>query len=68
MSQQELAVAAGVSRSTIKYFEGGNHVPFANNLSAIERALMRRGVSFQDKGITVADEISLPSESADVTS
>jgi transcriptional regulator with XRE-family HTH domain len=51
MSQQELANASGVSLRTISSFEdASDRLPTAANLAAIEKALRRLGVVFQDDG------------------
>ena len=46
ISQTELAEAASVSRQTIVDFERGARTPYANNLSAIRKALEAAGVEF----------------------
>jgi len=43
-SQGELAEKASVGLSTVKSFEGGTRIPIANNLSAIQRAIVDAGV------------------------
>lgn len=53
MSRQELANASGVSLRTISSFEdvSDSRVPTAANLAAIQTALQRLGVMFQDAGV-----------------
>ena len=46
-SQDDLAVAAKVSLSTVKDFEKKRRNPIANNLEAIKRALEAEGISFR---------------------
>ena len=51
MSQQELANASGVSLRTISSFEdASDRLPTTANLAAIQTALQRLGVVFQDGG------------------
>jgi predicted transcriptional regulator len=45
-SQTKLAKSAKVSLSTVKDFEAGRHVPHADNLDSIVRALERAGIEF----------------------
>jgi len=45
-SQPQLAIASGVSVSTIRDFETGKRQPIGNNLSAIRNALEVAGVVF----------------------
>jgi transcriptional regulator with XRE-family HTH domain len=49
-SQQELAVASGVSVSTIRDFETSKRSPIGNNLAAMQRALEAAGVEFTNGG------------------
>lgn len=52
MSRQELAHASGVSLRTISSFEdASDRLPTAANLTAIQTALQRLGVVFQDGGV-----------------
>ena len=52
MSRQELANASGVSLRTISSFEDASErLPTAANLAAIQTALQRLGVVFQDSGV-----------------
>jgi transcriptional regulator with XRE-family HTH domain len=52
MSRQELAHASGVSLRTISSFEdASDRLPTAANLAAIQTALQRLGVVFQDGGV-----------------
>jgi transcriptional regulator with XRE-family HTH domain len=52
MSQQELANASGVSLRTISSFEdASDRLPTTANLAAIQTALQRLGVVFQDGGV-----------------
>lgn len=57
MTQDALALAAGVSLSTVRDFEKGRRVPIAATLAAMKAALESQGVSFVDddgsSGITV---------------
>lgn len=46
MSQQDLATAVGLGRSTITEFESGVRVPAPNNLSAIRATLEAAGAAF----------------------
>ena len=46
MSQNELAAAAQVGRSTVIEFEKGARLPQKNNLDAIQRALEVAGIQF----------------------
>lgn len=50
MSQQDLAVAAGVSQSTVKKFEAGLHEPIPATKKAIREALEDRGIEFMNGG------------------
>jgi len=49
MSQEELCAAAGISRTTLVFFERGERSPEKETLAAIEKALTRPGVVFVDK-------------------
>ncbi len=52
MSRQELAHASGVSLRTISSFEdASDRLPTAANLAAIQTALQRLGVVFEDGGV-----------------
>jgi hypothetical protein len=52
MSRQELANASGVSLRTISSFEdASDRLPTSANLAAIQTALQRLGVVFQDGGV-----------------
>ena len=46
-SQDDLAVSAKVSLSTVKDFEKKRRNPIANNLEAMKRALEAEGISFR---------------------
>ncbi|NIA69873.1 helix-turn-helix transcriptional regulator [Pelagibius litoralis] len=46
LSQQELAAAAGVARSTVAEFERGARVPVTDNVTAMRKALEAAGVTF----------------------
>jgi transcriptional regulator with XRE-family HTH domain len=50
LSQGDLAAAAHVSLSTVRDYEKGRRVPIANNLTAIEAALVALGISFSGDG------------------
>ncbi len=45
-SQEDLAVAAGVSRATVIDFERGERKPIASNLKMIQAALEQGGIEF----------------------
>lgn len=45
-SQNDLAVAAKVSNSTVRDFEAGRRVPIANNLGAMRVVLEAAGIGF----------------------
>lgn len=45
-SQHDLASASNVGLSTVRDYEKGRRVPIANNLSAIEAALVLKGIGF----------------------
>ncbi len=47
-SQPQLAWAAKVSPSTLRDFETGKRKPIANNVAALEAALNKAGVIFDD--------------------
>jgi ribosome-binding protein aMBF1 (putative translation factor) len=59
-SQEDLAIRAQVSLSTVRDFEKGRRVPIKNNLDAIEKALSSAGVALlfgaagEPAGINVA--------------
>jgi len=57
-SQDDLAVAARVSLSTVRDFEKQRRVPIANNLGAMKAALESNGVSFVFDGQGVAAGIT----------
>ena len=61
LSQQELSDLAGVSQSMIKDFEGEKRTPTKNNLSALERVFVQRGINFSSSdgrcGLDFADAI-----------
>lgn len=50
-TQDDLAKRAGVSLSTIRDFEKRRRKPMANNIKAIEAALIAAGITFTDTGI-----------------
>ena len=60
LSQQELAVAARVSPSTIADFERGSRTPVANNAQAIRDALEGRGLQFLAGGVVEKDMLPRP--------
>jgi transcriptional regulator with XRE-family HTH domain len=51
-SQDDLAERANVGVSTVRQFEKGNRVPFANNLEALRRAIEAGGLRllFDEEG------------------
>lgn len=49
-TQQELAEAVGVAKTTIVRFETGNGEPRALTIKAIQAELERRGIEFQNSG------------------
>jgi transcriptional regulator with XRE-family HTH domain len=46
MTQVQLAIASGVSLSTIAHFETGQRQPAPDNLAALRRALEAAGIEF----------------------
>lgn len=52
ISQSDLAEAGGVSLSTVRDFEKGRRVPIGNNMNAMTQALVGKGITFTDNGIT----------------
>lgn len=52
LSQTELAVAAGVSQSTVRDFEARRRKPIGNNMNALVGVLVDRGIQFIENGIT----------------
>jgi DNA-binding transcriptional regulator YiaG len=48
LSQDDLAIVAHVSQSTVRDFEKGRRVPIGNNLAAMKAALTERGIVFVD--------------------
>jgi DNA-binding XRE family transcriptional regulator len=57
-SQDDLAVAARVSLSTVRDFEKERRVPIANNLGAMKAALESNGVGFVFDGQGAASGIT----------
>lgn len=47
-SQEDLAVRAKVSLSTVRDFEKGRRTPIANNLDALQRAINAAGVQMSE--------------------
>ena len=47
-SQEELAVVAKVSLSTVRDFEKGRRKPIINTLEAMKKALEVKGISFKN--------------------
>jgi DNA-binding XRE family transcriptional regulator len=50
MSQSDLAMAAGVNRDTIQFFESGRTTPKDDTLFRIQTALEQRGIIFHNGG------------------
>lgn len=50
MSQEELAVAAGVSAATLTSWERGQRVPRRETIRLVVEALERRGIEFLNHG------------------
>lgn len=48
MNQQELADAAGVSKTTILRLEKSHTIPHGSTLDAVRTALERRGIEFMN--------------------
>lgn len=48
ITQEELALAAGVGRQTIATFESGQTDPRAESLDKLQRELERRGIEFSN--------------------
>ena len=51
-TQQELATNATVGLSTVKDFESGKRQPIANNVTALQGALEKGGITFTEKAIS----------------
>jgi transcriptional regulator with XRE-family HTH domain len=49
MTQVQLAIASGVSLSTIAHFEIGRRRPTLDHLTALQRALEAAGIDFLDE-------------------
>jgi transcriptional regulator with XRE-family HTH domain len=49
MTQVQLAIASGVSLSTIAHFETEQRQPVPDNLAALRRALEAAGIEFLDE-------------------
>ena len=49
MTQVQLAIASGVSLSTIAHFEIGQRQPAPDNLAALQRAFEAAGIKFLDE-------------------
>lgn len=56
MSQQDLANASEVAKTTIINFETGKRQPYKRTIAAMQAALEARGVAFTEDGVRPAQK------------